>query len=570
MTSLSPIPALEGVIAYRVPGHPASMDLMLDSNEGRAPHAELLQRVVQAGPELVRRYPASARLQSAISKRFGVDSSQVLVTAGADDGIDRCCRSMLCPGREIVMPLPTFEMLPRYAGLTGATVRTVPWSDGPYPVEAVLREVNERTRMISVISPNNPTGEVATAADLRRLSDAASHALIVLDLAYGEFADEDLTPTALSLPNAVVLRTLSKAWGMAGLRVGYVLGPSHVLGWLRALGQPYAVSGPSLLMASIRMEEGEADSQAYVRRVRDERRELSALLSELGARPTPSQGNFVFARTPRARWIREGLAGLGISVRAWPGHPELDGCVRITCPGDEQALARLRAALRATLVPQALLFDMDGPLADVSGSYRQAVIETAGRWGVTVTAEDIAAAKARGNANNDGVLTRELLRERGVDVSLEEVTGRFERIYQGTQELPGLWTRETLVPSRALLERLAARLPLAVVTGRPRQDATRFLRKQGVEGLFRVVVCTEDGRLKPDPAPVRRALELLGVRSAWMIGDKPDDMGAARAAGVVPLGVSSPGETPERADGLRQAGAARVLARLDLLEEMLP
>lgn len=569
--TFKPIPALDGVSPYRVPRHPAPVDLHLDGNEGMAPEPELLHSIADAGPELLRRYPSAAPLEALIARRWGVDTSHVLVTAGADDAIDRCCRAMLCAGREIVMPVPTFEMLPRYVHLTGATPRTVPWPDGAYPLKDVLAEITDRTSMIAVVSPNNPTGAVATEDDLRRLSEAAPHAIILLDLAYGEFADTDLTAAALALPNVVALRTLSKAWGMAGLRVGYVLGPAHVLGWLRALGQPYAVSGPSLLLVHARWQQpSDTKTTTYVERVRQERPRLAETLSRLGARTTASQANFVFARLPRSSWLRDGLAGLGIAVRIWPGHPELDGCIRITCPGDAGQFERLRSGVEAVLAPQALLFDMDGPLADVSGSYRRAVIDTAAGYGVRVSAEEIAAAKERGNANNDWVLTQSLLAERGVDVPLEAVTAKFELAYQGTAETRGLWTRETLVPERQLLERLSRRLPLAVVTGRPRGDALRFLRMHDLEGLFRAVVCMEDAPLKPDPAPVRRALELLGVRSAWMIGDTPDDIVAARGAGVVPLGVPSPGESVERAQSLRAAGAARVLQSLAILEEMLP
>jgi len=567
---LQPVPALQGTSPYQVPRHPALVDLVLDGNEGRSPDARLFDRLVDAGPEILRRYPSPARLEAAIARKFGVEPARVLVTAGADDGIDRCCRAMLCDGREIVLPVPTFEMIPRYARLAGATIRTVDWPDGPYPTTEVLHQVNERTSVIVVISPNNPTGAVATLDDVRKLALAAPRALVLLDLAYVEFADQDMTSEALSLSNVVVLRTMSKAWGMAGLRVGCVLGPPHVLGWLRTAGHPYAVSGPSLLMAAARLEAGDGETQAYVGQVRSERERLTRTLAALGAKPTSSQGNFVFARMPRARWIRDALAGLGISVRAWPGHPDLDGCVRITCPGDERDFHRLDHAIRAALAPQALLFDMDGPLADVSSSYRQAVIETAAEYGVTVTAQEIAAAKARGHANNDWVLTRTLLAEHGVDAPIEEVTARFEAIYQGTGSKQGLWRREQLVPRKEWLVSMASKMPLAVVTGRPRQDALRFLRTHGLEGVFRAVVCMEDGPLKPDPAPVRRAMDLLDVHAAWMIGDTPDDMRAARGAGAVPLGVTAPGGGTEQADALVRAGAARVLPRVESLEELLP
>jgi histidinol-phosphate aminotransferase len=565
-----PVLALQAQSAYRVPRHSAPMDLLLDSNEGPAPDAQLLARIVDAGPELARRYPLAATLERVVAARLGLQAEQVLVTAGADDAIDRCCRAFLSPARNVVMPSPTFEMLPRYARLTGAAVREVPWSEGPYPVEAVLDAVDRNTSVVVFVSPNNPTGAVGTADDLRRLAAAAPHALLLVDLAYGEFADSDLTAAALSHPNAVVLRTMSKAWGLAGLRVGFALGPVELVRWLRAIGQPYAVSGPSLLLAKSRLQEGDAEVARYVASVREERGKLEPLLRELGADVRPSHANFVYARTPRARWIRDGLAGLGIAVRIWPGHPELEGSLRVSCPGDGTVLSRLQDGLRAVMAPEALLLDMDGVLADVSKSYRQAVQDTVSSYGVSVTQADITRAKSAGNSNNDWILSHRLLAERGMSTSLQEVTARFEQRYQGSADVPGLWRSECLIPSRDLLERLAARLSLAIVTGRPRHDAERFLEAYGIAGLFRTMVCMHEASAKPDPAPVRLALEQLGVRHAWMVGDTPDDIRAARAAGVVPIGVVAPGDAGADVEQqLLMSGASCVLGGLAPLEELL-
>jgi len=245
--------------------------------------------------------------------------------------------------------------------------------------------------------------------------------------------------------------------------------------------------------------------------------------------------------------------------------------LRISCPGDAAAFARLEAALRAVLAPQALLFDMDGVLADVSRSYRRAILETAASFGVALSPDDVARAKARGDANDDWALTRRLLAERGCERTLAEVTAVFERLYQGADGAPGLRASERPIPSRELLERLGRRAALGVVTGRPRRDAQAFLESAGLVDCFATVVAREDAPLKPDPAPVRLALERLDVRAAWMVGDTPDDVRAARAAGAVPLGFVPPDAGGDSTRGaLSCAGAARVLATLEELDEVYP
>ncbi len=556
---------------YRPSVARAPVDLRLDGNEGLGPPAALIDHLNPEGDELFRRYPNTAALESALAARLAVSPAQVIVTAGGDDAIERACRAVLEPGRELVLPVPTFEMFARFAHLAGAEVREVPWPEGPFPTDEILAAVSARTGAVALVSPNNPSGAVVTEDDLRRVAGGAPEALLIVDLAYVEFADEDLTPVVASMPNAVAIRTLSKAWGLAGLRVGYAVGPTAVIGWMRAAGLPYAVARPSLSLAQAWLEKGHAAVGDFISRVRHERRAMEEVLRETGARPLPSQANFVTALVDDPRRLQDALAGLGIGVRAFHDNPWLKNAVRISCPGNEEEFSRLRHALLTAHSPEALLFDMDGVLVDVSRSYREAIRATAASFGITLAAAEVSAAKRRPGSNNDWVTTQRLLAAHGVEAPLEEVTARFEAHYQGEGDLRGLWREERLLLSAERLRALCNRLPLGIVTGRPRADAERFLAENGIADLFTTLICMEDAPAKPDPAPVRLALERLGVTRAWMIGDTPDDIGAARGAGVLPLAIPAPGEADEIVPPtLLRAGAARVLTTLDELEELLP
>lgn len=344
---LTPSPRITQLTVYQPRAKRGDITLKLDSNEGRAPSG-LVARVLEQRPELLSQYPHASRLEALLAERMGVEPARLLVTAGADDALDRICRAVLAPGRSILLPSPTFEMLPRYATLAGASVRTVPWLGGPYPTRAVIDAADETSAIVAVVSPNNPTGGVATADDLMALRREVPHALLVVDLAYGELADVDLTETALALSDTVVVRTLSKAWGLAGLRVGYVAGPERVVTWLRRAGNPYAVSSPSLALAEQQLAD-ETGMRAYVARVRAERERLFAVLADLGAQPLPSQGNFVLCEPPSAGALVDQLADRGIAVRTWPDDALLSRFVRISCPGHEGDMARLVTALSEVL-----------------------------------------------------------------------------------------------------------------------------------------------------------------------------------------------------------------------------
>lgn len=336
---------------YRRAAAPGPVRLKLDANEGPPLQLEwLLEELQRAGTEWARRYPNAQELEARLAARFDVEPDRVLVTAGADEALDRCCRAFLSPGGTLLVAEPTFEMLPLYARLSGGDLVGVPWAPGPFPIQEMLKSVARRTAIITIVSPNNPTGEVASGSDLERLAAAAPHALILLDHVYAEYADEDLTGTALRLPNVVTVRTFSKAWGLAGCRVGYVVGARVVIDALRAAGGPYPVAGWSLALAAARLEQGGAELAAHVGRIRLERARLTTLLGGLGQVPRQSQANFVFADFgPDAGRVQAALAADGILVRGFPGRPGAETGLRITLPGDPDAFAELGGALERIL-----------------------------------------------------------------------------------------------------------------------------------------------------------------------------------------------------------------------------
>jgi histidinol-phosphate aminotransferase len=546
--------------------------LRLDSNEGpQAPQA-LLAELAALDPEVLRRYPDATALETALAARVGVSAERVVVTAGADEALDRICRAYAGPDRPVLLPEPTFDMLERFAALAGAPLVRVPWLTDVFPLDEILARLDNRTAIVVIVSPNNPTGGVASRTDVRRIAAAAPKSLVLVDQAYIEYADEGFDPAVLDFANVVIVRTMSKAWGLAGCRVGYAIGSADVIAVLRAAGGPYPVAGPSLALALARLRRGDAALRVHVTQVRAERAALRELLCTRGVNASASQANFVLADVGRrAAFVRDGLRARGILVRGFPGRAGLEMSLRITLPGDPADFERLTTTLDTVLAPQAMVFDLDGVLADVHASQRAAMIETAATYGVTVTMSDIEAALRGGDAANDWIVTQRLIAARDVQADLESVTACYQALYLGTGDSTGLREHERLIAPRALLERLARQLPLAVVTGRPREEARWFLERAGIADLFAAVVCMEDAARKPDPAPVRLALTRLGVRRAWMVGNTPDDVRAAAGAGVVPLGIVAPGDDLlATGAALADAGAARVLDQLADLEELLP
>lgn len=349
MNMLTPSPLLAKVSAYSPPRASVPIDLHLDGNEGALPSIDFVKTLAAQDADLFGRYPDASELESTLAAAHEIDRERVLVTAGADDALERALRAVLGPGREMVLPVPTFGMIARYAKLVGGDVVEVPWLAGRLPTEEIVGKITERTAVITVVTPNSPTGLVAGVDELERISSCAPSALLVVDLAYVEFADRDITKAVLALPNTICTRTFSKAWGLAGLRVGYAMGSRQVIDWMRVTGHPYAVSAPSLLLALERFRHGREEVRGFVSRVREQRAELARLLESLGVRTLPSRGNFLLGTFDDGGRVCRGLAERGIAVRPFPGKPYLDNCLRITVPGEAVAFERLCRELRAVI-----------------------------------------------------------------------------------------------------------------------------------------------------------------------------------------------------------------------------
>lgn len=336
---------MAGVKPYAPPVGRGSARLLLDANEGAAGDGV---RAVLAGVDLerVRRYPEAGVLEGLLAERIGVEPERVVVTAGGDDAIHRTCAMTLDAGRTLVTHAPVFEMIPRYARLAGAEVEQVEWVRGAFPLEKVKGAIDGRTGLVAVVSPNNPTGAVAPVRDVVEVARAAQRRGVValVDLAYAEFAEVDPTPALLEMPNVVMIRTLSKAFGLAGLRVGYAVCPRALAPMVRAAGGPYPVSGLSLAVAEALVGQWER-AEAWMARVRAEREELGAVLRAVGAEPLPSEANFVTAEFVDAAAVHAALLARGISVRAFGGA--MERFLRFTLPGERGAFEELVSALRS-------------------------------------------------------------------------------------------------------------------------------------------------------------------------------------------------------------------------------
>ena len=333
---------------YRAQAVPSNIRLKVDANEGPPPSADWFPSPRDTDlAELAQRYPAGDQLEQLLATKHGCDPRQILITAGGDEALERLCRLTLSPESALLLATPTFEMLERYANTQRAKVIGVPWQDrDPFPAEQLIDRLETNVGLLALVTPNNPTGAAIPRETVEQLIGFTS-CPVLLDLAYCEFADDDLTDLAMARPGVVAVRTFSKAWGLAGLRVGYAVGDADLIRRMRMSGSPFSVSALSRAVARTALVRGSEMLAETVRRVRDSRDTLERELTAIGFAVAPSQANFVLARHPRGESIWAGLRDAGVLVRRWPDRPGLGDALRITCPTQTDDLALLIETIRA-------------------------------------------------------------------------------------------------------------------------------------------------------------------------------------------------------------------------------
>jgi len=321
--------------------------LRLDFNEntvGCSPR--VLERMRQLQFDQLARYPERESVERQVATHLGVDPTGLLLTNGVDEAIHLVCETYLQPGDEVLIVVPTFSMYEIYAAATGAQVITLP--AGPefrYPTDAVLARISAHTRLIAIANPNNPTGTVVSRTDLLRILRAAPDAAVLVDEAYFDFYGESLLAGVASSLNLFVARTFSKAYGLAGLRIGALAGNAAQMAMVRRVSSPYNVNAVALAC----LPEALADQeyvQQYVTEVRQGRERLEQELRSLKLRFWPSLANFVLVEIgERHDAFVRAMRERGILVRDRSRDPGCDGCVRISVGSNAQT-DRLIVALR--------------------------------------------------------------------------------------------------------------------------------------------------------------------------------------------------------------------------------
>ena len=309
--------------------------LKLDWNESAIPPSP---RVIEAITGFLSNghhlnwYPElnAPRVRAALSNYTGVRPDSILVSNGSDDALDLVCRTYLEPGDDVIVAWPTYGHFLIYVKARGVQPRLA-LSEDPFavPTSTILEMIRPETKLVYLPSPNNPTGTVTSPGDIASLCRAFPGTMFLVDEAYYEFCGVTSASLVASFPNLVVVRTFSKCFGIAGLRVGYLMTGSVVMQNLRKLYNPKSVNALAQIGAVAALEDVDS-REAYVAQVRASREQFATALRRRGAEVHVTQANFILVRVRDPQRLVMALESAGVFVRDRSRMEGFEGWVRFT------------------------------------------------------------------------------------------------------------------------------------------------------------------------------------------------------------------------------------------------
>jgi histidinol-phosphate aminotransferase len=324
--------------------------LRLDFNENTfAASPRVIEQLLRTTAEDLTKYPEREHVEAITARHFGLEPNQVVLTNGVDEAIHLMCVAFLEDGDEALIATPSFFMYDVSVRMMTPHLRHVQADQTlAFPFERFMAAINEKTKLIIVASPNNPTGTVAPREQLLAIAAAAPQAVLMVDEAYFHFHGETTLGDIPEIPNLIVARTFSKAYGLANLRIGMLAGNADLLRFLRKVSSPYNVNGVALACLPAALED-EAYLNWYTEQVHTGRERMAAGLRELGVPFFESHANFILMNIgPKHAELVKAMRAQGVLLRDRSADPGCDGFVRITI-GIEEHVTRGLAALKTCL-----------------------------------------------------------------------------------------------------------------------------------------------------------------------------------------------------------------------------
>jgi histidinol-phosphate aminotransferase len=500
------------------------------------------------------RYPNRKEVETLIAKKFGINDEEVFLSNGGDESIELLFKLCKLQQQSVLLPLPAFSQYTHQLGIWGIEFLEIESHENlSIDVEGLLKQLKPNQWLV-ITRPNNPTGECISDVNLIKLIERAKkvNANVFLDEAYIEFyTDYSGVNFALTYDNVISLRTFSKAFGLAGARLGYLLGNEVLIKQFKRYAMPFNVNNLSLQIAKLALK-NTAEMEKYCLAIASNRQQIYKFLVSRNVEVCDSKGNFLlFKVSPVIKQVLSSFMKKN-EIQIKTSLYGLPDWVRITIP---EKIDLLLTVLKTIYQPEIIGFDMDGVLIDTSESYDLCILETVKYFTKeNIDVSQVIQLRDQGGFNNDWELTQKLLQQQGCSISLDKVIVQFQKYYAVFKK-----NEINLLKQNNLFEKNTI---TAIITGRPRDEALSGVKQLSINPDF-IISADDVNQQKPSPEGINGLKSTTGKTRMWFCGDTVDDMQAGKAANCVCIGIG------ENKENLYQAGADIVLNNINQLEDLL-
>lgn len=546
--------SIQNLNAYPVPLFDEEGYLKLDSNESDfGPSPKVIEALRNVESSDIQYYPFYGDLLQKLADFHQVNIDNIILTAGADEAISSIFGTFLDFGQTILTVTPSFVMPKIYSKINGLNYLEIPYKQKwQFPTEEFLNNINE-TDFIHLTTPNSPTGEIIEREFIEQIIQKAGDKAILIDEVYANYAEYTNLDLLKDKENIFIVRSFSKDFALAGLRLGYIISAPKNIKELKKYLSPYNVSTLTVKAGLAALDDIEYFKN--VKSLMEKSKEiLTQGLEKLGAKVYPSKTNFLCVDFgQKADFIYHKLLANKIKVKYYGSTPMLENCFRIAIP----KLKNTEKFLEALAIKPTITFDMDGVLVDASKSYRVAVQKTFNHFSQKeVSAEEISATKKLGGLNNDWDLTDFLLKKYGFEVKYDDIVEIFQGFYQNLADI------EDILVNKEFLETLSKNYNLSIFTGRLKKEAHFTLDKHEITKYFNPIITLDHVGMdnqKPDCHGIDMTKEQIITDRIYYLGDTVDDMVCAQRAKVIGIGVLPPQDKSEELKNLLKSKNAVVV-----------
>ncbi len=529
---MKPRKEVEKIVHSKRSEEPRMFKVRLDLNEnsvGCPPKVlEMLRMLGPFDSEYLSCYPEYGSLEEKIAEYHHVSPENILLTNGAHEALHCIIDTYVEEGDKVIVPSPASSFLDKLITLRRGVIEPVLYhKDFSFPLPELLHALKDNPRMVITVSPHNFMGTSIEENDLKTL--LSKNTIVLLDETYSDFTGVSHVKLVEDFPNLFVVRSFSKSYGLAGLRLGYIASDSENIKNLEKVKLPFSVNTIAD-MAGYTALDG-TYLEEVVEKMRQEREFFCKELLNLGVKAYPTDANFVlidFGEECNKIW--QALQDEDVLVKNLNNYPLLKGYVRVTV-GSRDDNEILMEVLRETLPPEAILFGLGGVFVDEGESYPVAAKKAAEFFSSTCV-----------DFESGWDIAERIIHFTEEKVSQEEVMKKFQSLLMG-DNFDGIIKNEKPIFDTNFLEELRKDYKLGIVTSRPKEVALYTLERFNLRKYFDTVITRDDvcGKYKPEPHGIRLAIKNLQVNRAVFVGNTYVDMLAAESAKAVPIAIVSPG-----------------------------